>query len=584
MIGRRIPSPWKMWAMIGVAIAGALMAPLLAVAAPDAGALPDPSDPLERLYGHKRLAFEADLPVLTVRIMEGKRALTAISRGAARIAARAADGSRWHTLDVPAGSAWTFRLRRSVPAEQRYFVQAGEFHLDDRAGLLAARKRWSDEGFEVSTARIGSRYGISGRVIDTRRDLLLVGPAQEFDLAQALQRSLQAEHGVSTRLHPILKRRPQGEIEISDGMGRVRFVADTMVALVPLSEAPTLVRQVEFGVGYAFHDHQDRAFRGELIVAIDAAGELALVNRLDMETYLRGIVPSEIFASAHPEALKAQAVTARGEVLAKIGARHLTDPYLLCAEQHCQVYSGVKGEAVTTDRAIADTRGQVLFSDGGRLVNSTYSAVCGGHTEDSEIVWGGLPDPDLRGRSDVPISARTSGALSRPLSDPEALHAFLVSPPKAYCASASLASPTKYRWEKRFTREAMDALCADLGIGRILALTLSGRGASGRASVLTLSGEKGARQIHGELAIRRRFENLNSTLAEIEPPSDRQPNWIFRGAGWGHGVGMCQVGAIGRAEAGQSYRDILRHYFSGAKPEQIYGAPRGERREHRASP
>lgn len=582
MIERSAPSPRKTLAMLSSALLGAwLFAWPAAAASPSTEQLPDPADPLERLYGHKRLAFQNDRPVLTVGIMEGKREISMVSRGRARIEARDVADSRWRAIDVPAGTTWTFRLRHSVPAEQRHLVQVGEFHVGDRTGLSAARRFWGGKGFRVSTARVGSRYGISGTVIDTRRDLLLVGPPQALDFARALQRSIQAEHGVSTRLHAILERRPRGEIEISDGRGKVHFVADTMATLVPLGDETTLVRQVEFGVGYAFHDHQDRAFRGELIAAVGATGALALVNRLDMEAYLRGIVPSEIFASAHPEALKAQAVTARGEVLAKIGARHLADPYLLCAEQHCQVYSGVKGEAATTDRAIAQTRGELLFSASGRLVNSTYSAVCGGHTEDNEIVWGGLPDPALRGRPDVPAPMAAAAAPRRPPVDPEALHDFLVSPPTAYCASASLASPTKYRWEQRFTREEMDALCADLGIGRILALTFSGRGASGRASMLTLSGEKGARQIQGELNIRRRFQNLNSTLAEIEAPSDQQPDWIFRGAGWGHGVGMCQVGAIGRAEAGQSYREILRHYFNGAAPRRIYGAPP---RDRRASP
>lgn len=554
---------------IGLSWALAFLA-FRAAASAECAAPGDPSDPLERLYGHKRLSFDGGQPALTVRIMEGKRAISVVTRGRARLEVREAAGGRHRALDIPAGSTWTFRLGRSRPAERRYSVLAGEFRLGDRAGLRAAKRAWQDRGFEVRTARIGSRYGISGKVIDTRRDLLLLGPPQDLDFAQALQRSIQAEHGVATRLHPVLERRPEGEIEVLDGAGQRRLVADTMATLVPLSDAPALVRQVEFGVGYAFHGHQDRAFRGELIAAIDAAGTLALVNRLDMETYLRGIVPSEIFASAHPEALKAQAVTARGEVLAKIGARHLGDPYLLCAEQHCQVYSGVKGEAATTDRAIADTRGEVLFSPSGQLVNSTYSAVCGGHTEDNEIVWAGLPDPALRGRPDLPAP----GAGPRPsLADPAALHAFVSAPPKAYCAMASLASPAKFRWERRFARAEMDALCADLGIGPILALTLSGRGASGRASVLTLSGQLGARQIRGELEIRRRFRNLSSTAFEIEAPSADQPDWIFRGAGWGHGVGMCQVGAIGRAEAGQSYQDILRHYFNGAQAERICGAP-----------
>lgn len=114
-------------------------------------------------------------------------------------------------------------------------------------------------------------------------------------------------------------------------------------------------------------------------------------------------------------------------------------------------------------------------------------------------------------------------------------------------------------------------MTSDLGIGPVAAMKFSERGVSGRASVLTLSGETGARQIRGELNIRRRLGNLNSTMAEIEPPGSGHDDWVFRGGGWGHGVGMCQIGAIGRAEAGQDYRTILRHYFGGASPRRLYG-------------
>src|SRR5205823_11611267 len=150
-----------------------------------------------------------------------------------------------------------------------------------------------------------------------------------------------------------------------------------------------------------------RDYPGRLYASADAEGKLALVAALPMERLVKGVVPSEIFSKAHPEARKAQADTARGEVLAKVGARHLGDPYLLCAEQHCQVYRGVSAETAATDRAVDETRGEALFSrvpakgvlgetargEVSRLVDSVYSAVCGGFTENNDAVWGGPPDP-----------------------------------------------------------------------------------------------------------------------------------------------------------------------------------------------
>ena len=115
---------------------------------------------------------------------------------------------------------------------------------------------------------------------------------------------------------------------------------------------------------------------------------------------LAGLVPAEMSASSPPEALKAQAVAARNELLAKIGTRHLTDPYRLCSTQHCQVYAGAGREDARATAAVTATRGELLVRDsGGGLVDAVYSASCGGHTEDNEHVWGGAPDASLRGTS-----------------------------------------------------------------------------------------------------------------------------------------------------------------------------------------
>lgn len=157
---------------------------------------------------------------------------------------------------------------------------------------------------------------------------------------------------------------------------------------------------------------------------------------------------------------------------------------------------------------------------------------------------------------------------------PASLERWLTAPNlQAACRLSSFAQPSKFRWEKRFTAEQVDARLKKLGVGRVQALALTDRGVSGRAAVLSVSGDKGATQVRGELNIRRLFGMLNSSMAVVEAERDaegRLTGWLFRGGGWGHGVGMCQTGAIGRAEAGQRYQDILRHYFNGAEVAPIY--------------
>ena len=327
------------------------------------------------------------------------------------------------------------------------------------------------------------------------------------------------------------------------------------------------VRQVEHDVGYDNHGFEDRSFRGTLQLSVDRHGTLAVVNVVKLEELLKGLVPSEIYARAHPEALKAQAVTARGEVLAKVGIKHLADPYLLCSEQHCAVYRGRTGEAASTSAAVEATRGEALFSAEGKLVDSVYSAMCGGHTEDNDVVWGGPPNPSLRGRPDC---HRPGGRAAHARG---AAREYLRAELPAACRLSSFARAGKYRWEKRFSVEQVNALTEHLGVGPVHALSLGERGVSGRARTLTLAGERGVTQVRGELNIRRLFGMLNSSMALVEEERDaegRLTGWRFRGGGWGHGVGMCQTGAIGRAEAGQRYQDILRFYFNGAEVAPIY--------------
>jgi SpoIID/LytB domain protein len=182
------------------------------------------------------------------------------------------------------------------------------------------------------------------------------------------------------------------------------------------------------------------------------------------------------------------------------------------------------------------------------------------------VVWGGPPDPSLRGQPDL---LEPSGQPT-----PANLEQFLASTDMpAACRLSTFTQPNKFRWEKRFTAAQVNAFTQSLGVGPVQAMALSERGVSGRARVLTVSGENGATQIRGELNIRKLFGMLNSTMAVVEPTRDaegRISGWVFRGGGWGHGVGMCQTGAIGRAEAGQRYQQILRHYYNGAEVAPIY--------------
>ena len=565
----------RLAALVGLCLLACAGAPARPVAAPreptgdtpasDAKEAPTPSavDADLDWAAHPRLDFQRGDPKLPVRLMEGQTEIAFSSSGRLRIYLR---GDVDKTVDGAPGSRWSVRVRGSEPARWSTRIILGTLSYADKSGVAAEQQAWQERGVSVRLRTIGTVYGIRGHVIDNRRYLLLLDEQLQAEQVPERQHSLEREFGIATSTTEDIERQASGSLELFDGDGNLVAISKDRLTAQPVDANSIVVRRVEFGVGYDFHGFEDRNYRGSLEVAVDRRGRLAAVNLISLEELLKGLVPAEMFARAPIEALKAQAVTARGEVLAKIGTKHIGDGYLLCSEQHCAVYKGLSGEAESSSTAVDATRGEALFSSDHRLVDSVYSAVCGGHTENNEAVWAGPASPYLRGRPDV-LDREPAPPPSRNVA------AFLSSDTPAACRLASLAQPGKYRWERRFSPEEVDRLTSTLGIGAFKTVTVLERGVSGRSRSIEISGSLGTVQVRGELNIRKLFGMLNSSLFLIDierSPTGALQALIFRGGGWGHGVGMCQLGAIGRAERGQDYKAILRHYFNGAEVFRLY--------------
>lgn len=309
------------------------------------------------------------------------------------------------------------------------------------------------------------------------------------------------------------------------------------------------------------------AWRGALHLRPEG-GSLQVVNRLTLEEYLRGVVPNEMPAWFPPQALRAMAVVARSFTLAHLG-RHRAQGFDLCSSVHCHVYQGLASEDPRVEEAIDQTRGLIL-TDQGQPLAATYHAVCGGVGEAPEAVWpGGSPVRCLPGGPDTQEVLTEFDSLS----DETTLRRFLDSPPAAWCQSAG-----RFRWEETWTLEELGAKVSEalprlLGpqapdLGRLRALRVLARTTHGRVATLLLEGERASAQVHGD-SVRWLLSGgkigaggLQSSLFYLDPSEGRVR---FRGGGWGHGVGLCQEGAAGRARAGQGYREILKHYYPGAR-------------------
>lgn len=470
-------------------------------------------------------------------------------------------------MRLPAGKAVSVDAEGAKPGRKLYYVGLGRAPSGDMATLRAARKQWTDAGLKVRPIALGTTYALAGRVLDTRQTVLALDPPETSrDAAERRASELAAAHGRDTFVHVVVDTPPSATL-IVHGPGGVEVRADDVLWFEALPDADGNPQPlVVSGKGRRLE------LPGRVYVAPGDGGGLVVVNEARIETILEGVVASEIFASAPLEALRSQAVAARTDMLAKVGLRHYADPFSICSEVHCQAYKGMGRVNPRIAEAVQTTRGVVLVGSDGRLVDTFYSASTGGHSENNENAWRMAPHPNLRGRPDLQPGA------SNPLADgptEAAVKALLDGPDRSWGA-ASGRNKAALRWE--VTRSASELLPSlkKYGIPQpIKAMRVLQRGVSGRIIHMAFTLADGSeRKLWGELRIRRALKGLRSSLMLFTPgPADGNGvprSWTFRGAGYGHGVGMDQTGAVGRAAKGQDHKTILGHYYHGAQIEKLY--------------
>ncbi|HNR66532.1 MAG TPA: SpoIID/LytB domain-containing protein [bacterium] len=340
------------------------------------------------------------------------------------------------------------------------------------------------------------------------------------------------------------------------------------------------IKKITAGAGYHWQRVEDRTFRGEIEVMIDGRGKLTVVNVLPLEEYLRGVVPQEMSSTFALEALKGQAVVARTFAVYHFSQRHTDAEFDYCADVHCQAYSGMEKESPETDRAVAETRGMVLTLDG-KVCLTPFSAICGGHTEEVSAIWQGEPHSHLIGRFDVPED-RVPRTLD--LSQESHIAQWITTPVQVFCnvdlvsdKSVAEYSRNYFRWQERLEcKELENRIRHETGvdIGTLLEIRPLRRSVSGRLIEIELIGNQNRLRVENELKIRRLLseKTLYSSCFVVEPEGNAQAPTAFllKGAGWGHGVGMCQIGAAVMAEQGYTLKQILAHYYPGARIQALY--------------
>jgi stage II sporulation protein D len=287
-------------------------------------------------------------------------------------------------------------------------------------------------------------------------------------------------------------------------------------------------------------------YRGVVEVLPAEEARISVVNVVPLEEYLRGVVPNELAPEAFPqiEAQKAQAVAARSYALAHLGD-YSSRGYDLCASAACQVYRGSSSEHPLTDRAVAETRGTVATWRG-RPIHAFYTSTCGGHTEEGTAVFEDGA-PYLRG-----VACPTEHAL------------------------ADEARPGA-EWEVRLRpKDVARAITRYGDVGQVLDLVPTQVGVSGRVVELRVVGSKGDLDLRGQRV--QLGLGLRESLFVLHRETGAQgelERFVITGKGWGHGVGLCQVGASGMARAGASFEEILKHYYTGVAVSTLPAAATG---------
>ncbi len=348
-------------------------------------------------------------------------------------------------------------------------------------------------------------------------------------------------------------------IEVYNGKSKYLFKSGQPCTLA--YEDPGATSQIynaEFRNGSTWSKGKPRIYRGVIEILPKSAG-LTIVNRVNIEEYLYGVVPSEIPASWPRAVLEAQAVAARTYALANLG-RYRIQGFDLLATPASQVYNGVTQEAASVIEAVDATRGMIITFDG-KPAGAFYYDNSGGYTESGAFVWG-TDRPYLQAMPERPLAVR-----EQPLT-PDELAAWLTDQPECVTFREGYYVRSAYRWTLWITREQIESrIHSKAKVGRIKAIIPMERGISGRVKRVMVKGTTGSYIVSGE-SIPYRLGGLRSSLFVVQPKIGRDglpESFIFNGGGWGHGVGMSQSGAAGMALDGASALEILAYYYPGTE-------------------
>ena len=414
-----------------------------------------------------------------------------------------------------------------------------------------------------------------------------------------------------------------GEQEVAFSEGGILWNGNQYSSLTfhPQSaDASFSLSDVTIGVNFHWERKETQTFLGTLHFVVES-DKICAINELPVERYLESVISSEMSATSSLELLKAHAVISRSWLLAQMKKRREVaesgnnffsfvkkDDRLIrwydredhtifdvCADDHCQRYQGITKETSPhVAEAIRQTKGQILM-DGDDICDARFSKCCGGVTEEFQYCWEDTPKNYLSSVRDIIQGVKSVGSATPAplpsLQDEAAADAWIRSNPPAFCNTTDKKILSQvlndydqetadfYRWKVTLTQEKLKQLLDEklkMNFGDILDLQAEERGKSGRISKLRIVGTEKTFVIGKELEIRRALSDTHLySSAFVVDRCDIDEKGVPQrfdiiGAGWGHGVGLCQIGAAVMGEEGFDYDAILLHYYQGAEIKKVY--------------
>ncbi len=443
-------------------------------------------------------------------------------------------------------------------------------HENDNAIVLA---KAAEQTYELPTkiVRLPAR-----KPEEKDKLLVVVGEFASMDEARAFRDKTKSE--TIRRIYEENTTGHAGGVILRDAAGKVEASDESRLRIVPddLEGNSLYLQKTQTGRSAASNaPEKGRHYRGEIELSLDEKGTLAAVNDLWIEYYLYGVVAAEMGDFAPLEALKAQAVVSRSEAVAKIeqGMASKNRLFDFVDSSIAQSYSGVGRENDQVRRAVDATRGEILVWEG-KPADAVYSHSCGGIVAAAGDTWvGGTPGYSHR------MIDRLGNERVPDLSDSTQAEKWITGSVDSFCNPNQAGFPEyakkHWRWTVSYTNDQLTSLLnKGYGTGKIQDVAVERRSESGRVRSVLVVGEKRTIRLDREMDIRSALGDLQSTFFVLNRHYDASHKIDYlkiSGAGFGHGVGMCQMGAFMMAKQNYTYRQILGHYFADVKMRRLYG-------------